>query len=806
MLNLALANLRSRWTTFAGAFAALVLGTGLISMMALALTATLGTPHPDPQRFAAATAVAVPADARGEAARLPAGLPAELLAKAPPGAVADRTFPARRPGGPADQVGHGWSSAALTPYRLTAGRAPAADDEIVLTGGADLVGHRIELATAAGRAAYTVVGATEQRWFEHAAFFTDQAAAHLSPPVNALAVTSRADALPTAALPTADGVLTLTGPDRRQADPDPSGGADQLLNAQAMAATTSAIAVSVAIFIVIATFAFSIEQRGRELALLRLTGATPRQVAGLVLAEAGLVGAAGAVAGSLLGVFGAGALRGWMVANGVAPDWFTIGVSPFALLVAALLGILAALLGAAAVAVRAARVRPVAALRDAAANTRAMTPLRWVLALGLLAGAVATGWTITTTSPEYAVNARKYGAVPLLYVGGLALLAPVLLRPAARLASWPLTRLGAVPLIVRQNTLNARRRTAATVTPVVVAVGLVAAMVGMQSAGDRARADLARAQTHAAAVVLPRDGGLLDRPTTAALAALHATTVTPTRLEISGADGTVLDSLSGKAVPPAALGSVLTPSVLTGSLTGLGEDFLVIDEHTARSDDLSAGQSVGCTLPDGSRTVLRIAAVVRTGLSGDDTYLATAHTSGGLPAMAWLGTPTDAAAARTALADQDVKVGPADFYFDQLAAKQHQQSQNASLVILGISVGYALLSVANTLIMAATGRRRELAALNLAGATRPQILRLVAAESVLAVLVGTLLAATAGAAVIATQATALHHLLGHITATIPWSATTQATTLCAAVATTAATLATWHTTRGRSIDSATTRD
>ncbi len=45
-----------------------------------------------------------------------------------------------------------------------------------------------------------------------------------------------------------------------------------------MAATTAAIAVCVTVFIVVATFAFVVEQRSRELALLRLTGAPPRQV------------------------------------------------------------------------------------------------------------------------------------------------------------------------------------------------------------------------------------------------------------------------------------------------------------------------------------------------------------------------------------------------------------------------------------------------------------------------------------------------------------------------------------------------
>lgn len=60
-------------------------------------------------------------------------------------------------------------------------------------------------------------------------------------------------------------------------------------------------------------------------------------------------------------------------------------------------------------------------------------------------------------------------------------------------------------------------------------------------------------------------------------------------------------------------------------------------------------------------------------------------------------------------------------------------------MILGIALLCTATALANTLVMATSGRARDLAVLRLAGATVPQILRLVAAEAVAAVGVGTVL-------------------------------------------------------------------
>jgi putative ABC transport system permease protein len=596
------------------------------------------------------------------------------------------------------------------------------------------------------------------------------------------------------------------------------GGSQDLVQAQSMAATTAAITVCVAVFIVIATFAFAVEQRTRELALFRLVGATPRQIRRMVLAESALIGAAAAVVGCAGGCLGASILNRWMIAHGVAPAWFRIEVNPVALVVAFLLSVAAALIGAATVVWRASRVRPAAALREAAATRRAMTPLRWVLGLGLLAAAVITGYTIAKSDPEYVTNPRKYAMVPLLYVGGCALLAPVLLRPVARIVTWPLGRGGAGPLLVRQNVLNARRRTASTVTPAVVAIGLVAAMMCLQDAGAGAKVAQVTETAHAGMVVLPAGtdglatagGPTLTSSAVAAVGALPGVTATPVAyvpIQI-GLGRQVIDSLTGQAVTPAAMGTTLTPRVLSGSLADLGRDYLIVDERTAREDGLILGQNLTVWLPDGARTSARVAAIIQTGLAGDDTYISAGLADHARPALIWLTLPagTAAAAVTRELAGRGIRALTSGEYVAGLGAQIQTESSTAATVILGISVGYALLAIANTMIMAAASRRRELAAMGLAGATKAQVVGVVGGEALIAVIVAALLAAPIAAAEILTQRLALTRLVAQVPAGVPWTDIWHTVALCVLVGVAFALLAAWHATRGRAVEAIAARE
>src|SRR3954452_25041905 len=130
MLRLALLSGRGRLATFTGALVALIASSALVVAGAMPLQAALRT-QPPVERYAGAAAVVtgeqiVGADhdvVLGERARVDAALAGRLAAV--PGvraAIADVSAPARLGG--RDTVAHGWSSAALTPYVLSAGRPP----------------------------------------------------------------------------------------------------------------------------------------------------------------------------------------------------------------------------------------------------------------------------------------------------------------------------------------------------------------------------------------------------------------------------------------------------------------------------------------------------------------------------------------------------------------------------------------------------------------------------------------------------------------------------------------------------------
>src|SRR5688572_7924960 len=163
MLGLALLSGRGRLATFAGALVALIASSALVMAGGMPFEAALRT-QPPAERYAGAAAVAtgqpvVGTDddvVLGERARVDAAL-ADPLAAVPDvwAAIADVSAPAHL-GGRAT-VAHGWSNAALTPYALTAGRAPAGPGEVV-TGYPAALGAKLRLASTEPSRTVTVVG------------------------------------------------------------------------------------------------------------------------------------------------------------------------------------------------------------------------------------------------------------------------------------------------------------------------------------------------------------------------------------------------------------------------------------------------------------------------------------------------------------------------------------------------------------------------------------------------------------------------------------------------------------------------
>lgn len=232
-----------------------------------------------------------------------------------------------------------------------------------------------------------------------------------------------------------------------------------------------------------------VDSRRGSLARLALAGATPRQIRGTVLSQLVAVSLACAVVGDALAAALTRPSLMLLAYNQRDEDYFQVidvhwSVWPF--LGANLLCVLVALLGGSKHARRASLTPPVEALRQATAPTarRGLGASGWlkaiVPALAIIGTYAAIAPIITYSGKESISNLIILDAFQIFLWGFLlAALAPVLVQPATR--AW--TRL--VPStrsawVLARSTVTARAdRMRRSITPVMFAVGIAVAELGM---------------------------------------------------------------------------------------------------------------------------------------------------------------------------------------------------------------------------------------------------------------------------------------------------------------------------------------
>ncbi|MFD7259809.1 ABC transporter permease [Streptomyces sp. NPDC059874] len=798
MLSVALRTVRTRWVTFVGSFVALALGVGLIATMGLALAATLDAPERQPERFNTATVVVKGNDTLrvdspiGDRTRKLAhpkpvapDLARRLAALGP--TTEDRSFPVRAEGGPGRLVGHPWSVAAFAPYTLDAGRAPRADGEVVTTGWAR-PGERLTTdrgpVTVVGTVAHP--GAPKTPGFENAVFWNDAEAARLSPAIDQLVVAADPVAVRAAVSQDPD-VRVLTGRDIRYADPDPERDSEALLAVNAMLGTAGGVTGFVSVFVVASTFAFAVAQRRKEFALLRTAGATPGQIRRMVLAEALLLGVAASAFGCLLGSYGAPLVAQWSVDGDIAPRWFAIGDATWPYHLAFWTGLLVSLAGVVAASWRAGRVGPAEALREAAVDTRTMTWGRWILGAGLLLTGLATLAYALLADPSDLLHRKTYTSRPMLLIVAFALLAPVLVRPLVRLIAWLPARLpGAGGMLVRENAAAGVRRTAAIAAPVLVTVALAGSLLGATATLNEAKAREVSRRTTADYVITGGAGGF-DRAAVDRIRAVPGTAVSATAetavyvLE----EGVALIRSDARAVDPAALARTAELLLTAGSVADLDDGSVIVTEEWERH---AVGSTVDVWLGDGTRKSLRIAGVMSIGTGNNGAYV-TAANAAGAPVDridVRLSPGADATAVGSGLAEAAEQAGGKVLTKDQWVAAGYPETKRTTrlgfLLVLGIALLYTGIGLANTLVMATSDRARDLAVLRLAGATRWQVLRLVAWEALLVVLVGAVVGTLVAALNLGGMQAALGLLGVRSPLVIPWDVMGASFAACVALA------------------------
>ncbi|GAA3771310.1 ABC transporter permease [Plantactinospora mayteni] len=767
---LSFAALRARWTGLLGPFIALCLGVALMSTTALILVSA--QPRV-PDRYAGAAVLVAARTVDGIPGTFPERRPwspertADLAGRLAAidgvtAAVPDRSFYAQavldgRPvGEPAlgDPQGHGWSSAALAPYRLVAGSAPVRPDEVVLDRSLGLdPGGQVTLLTATGPADYTVAGTVDGPGF----YLDDPVAAPLARGVRLIGLLVADDADPTAVRAAAEAVVgpdgtVLTGADRAEAEP-PRDTRTRWIGMQVLTAMT-ALAGFVSIFVVASTFAFGVAQRRREFGLLRTVGATPGQLRRLMYTEALAVGAVGATVGVVLGTACAPAFGALLVDAGFQPVGFRVRIEPWPPAAAYLVGLVVALLGVWSASRRAGRVRPLEALREAVLDRRPMTRSRWVggilaTALGLLLTVLLAG-----AGPDDIVNYALYASMAL--TGGLTLLAPVLVPPLTYALTWPLERLpGATGMLVRRNALTAVRRTASTSAPMLLTVGFAVLIAGSVATSTGAYASRDAGAIRAGSVLVPAGTpGLSD----AAVATVPGTALLPSTVYADPSDAATTGTATagtatGAGVPIAAAG--VDPagfaqvngrlSVLSGDFSAFrGPETAVVTAGLADQLGWAAGDGATLGYPDGTGGQVRVAAVVADGSIPAQLLLARelvrAHDPSALTEAVFTASTTgpdgDGVDHRAVLGARLVGVPE---YAAERDAAEDRLVWLATLILIGVSAGYTAIALANTLLMATAHRARELLVLLRSGATVRQVLGTVAAETGLVLAIGTAL-------------------------------------------------------------------
>jgi putative ABC transport system permease protein len=560
-------------------------------------------------------------------------------------------------------------------------------------------------------------------------------------------------------------------------------------------ALIAAVALFVGAFLIFNTLSMTVTERIRELGLLRAAGATRRQLVAFVLAQAVVLGVAGAALGLLAGL---------LVAELMAAELRSVQSIPFERVdptpasIAAVLAIALGVTIAAALepARRAASIPPVEALRerlDPAAARRAR--LRWLIAVF---AAVGVGGLLVWPRDLGVAGLARSAVVYLLLLAAVLVARPAL-GVLGRLAGLPFRpAFGLEERLARASIVRDRSRTTLTVgalaigLAMVVAIGAVAHQSRLAASAwlrevipgdelltsirpialdegvitDLASTDGVRRVSPIAAFDVARSGVRLD-----AAAVNGADLLDDGRLQFVTGDRTAalgaLD-VGGAAILPLAIadrlglgvGSTLTLAVGGGKVVDLRVAGVV-----RRSLPGSVGEAVLIGWGDATATF---------GVEGADV-LAVRYEPG---AEATARPVVDQLARDSALEPNPLErvVGAVDDALGQVFGLFD------ALAIVAVIV--AALGIVNTLTVGVLERVRELGVLRAAGMTRGQVQRTVVVEAGIVGIVGAALGIVTG--LVAAAILVLLTGGGPLIPDVPWASILAAIVLGVAVSMAAA--------------------
>ena len=527
--------------------------------------------------------------------------------------------------------------------------------------------------------------------------------------------------------------------------------------AVALLGITLGFSAFLAIFVISSTFGFTVAQRRRDLALLRLVGASRGQVRRLLLGEAVLLGGFGAATGIPAGLALMALQTRLLRTLGFLPGAFTARWHDWIIGASIGTGVALAVAGVLVAARRAGRVRPLEALRDTGAAAPVMTLGRWLSGLLFAGGAAA----MVIVSPHAGPSGGQALAMNVAFCSALACaaFAPLLIPAVARL----LPAGGVLGGLARANLRDGRRRSASVAAPVIVLTALVFGQLG--AAGSFAAAGVAEQRRSTAAdLVVESTGPISVR--VPGVASASAESELPASLTTGSGEEAETDTVSVLVIDPAAYATAHPGGGSLGGLTG---------RAIAGGDGVSAGDTVRLRVAGVDLGTLPVVATTPQRISGGESLLLPA---GLVPAALLADAPTrtfvtlasgaDPAAARAAL-ERRGRVLDVDDWLAADSAARDRTNARIFLIVLGLGALYALIGVVNSVVIAAAARRREFAEARAVGLTRSQVIRAALLESAAVTTAGLVLGAIAAAATFASVLAVTSAVTGRATLDLPWA-------------------------------------
>jgi putative ABC transport system permease protein len=499
----------------------------------------------------------------------------------------------------------------------------------------------------------------------------------------------------------------------------------------------AAVALLVAAFSIYNAFSMLTAQRTRESALLRALGASRRQITTSAATQGLVVGGLAAIAGVVVGIALAAGLYALMSAAGFGLPETGLAIEPARLVLAAAVGVAVAVPASLVPAVRASRVRPLAAMREGTDDVTAPSRLR--TGCGLVGLAAGIALVVLGASD---VSFALVGPGALLTLVALVLLGPAVARPVSALLGTPATALrGATGSLARRNAMRNPRTTAGAATALMVGVAVVTVFTVFGASIKASIGDVVRNDFRGDLVMVhdAQSGAGIDPALVGRLESQpevgEATGFGITHATVSG------DTLMVTAADPAELGRMIDLHVARGALDDIGPDGVAVSSRFANQHGLDVGSSVPVTFADGKQVDLRVGAVYDANMSFGDVVV---------PEVQWLANTQQPALTGlfVALADgvaiedgrravQDITRGAfAPKVQDRAEYLDGVSSQVDTLlaivyVFLALAILIAFMGIANTLSLSLRERTRELGLLRAVGLTRSQLRATVRWESVI---------------------------------------------------------------------------